>query len=701
MRREGLRKGKDRGADMVVALAGNPNVGKSTLFNALTGSRQHTGNWPGKTVSNARGRFFGAERSYTLMDLPGCYSLLARSAEEECARDFLCLGAPDAAVVVCDAGCLERNLNLVLQTMELCPNVLVCVNLLDEAKKRGVTVDLPLLSRRLGVPVAGAVARRRGGLRDFVSALDSLPWRGAQSRRPVSYPEDIEKAVSMLEGAAAQAAGGLAEPRWLSLRLIEGDEALLTALRSRLGAGTVDGPAVSRALGEALGYLAGRGISRAAAREAIASAIVKAAEDVCRGAVTYAGEKYGGADRRLDRLFTSRAAGYPAMLALLAMVMWLTIVGANYPSELLARLFSRMGSVFSAGLSRMGAPPAVSGALVDGVWRVLAWVVSVMLPPMAIFFPLFTLLEDAGYLPRVAYNLDSCFRRCGACGKQSLTMAMGFGCNAAGVVGCRIIDSPRERLLAVLTNNFVPCNGRFPALIAMLAMFFSCSGAAGSLGSALLLTGVILIGVGATFLFTKLLSATVLRGVPSSFTLEMPPYRAPQVGRVIVRYIFDRTLFVLGRAAAVAAPAGLVIWCMANIRTSAGGTLLAVCSGFLDPAGRLMGLDGAALMAFILGFPANETVVPILLMTYMAGGSLAELGGLAEMRALLTANGWTWATAASFMLFSLMHWPCSTALITIRKETGSAKWTALAFLLPTAAGFAACALFTAAVRLLG
>ena len=384
------------------------------------------------------------------------------------------------------------------------------------------------------------------------------------------------------------------------------------------------------------------------------------------------------------------------------MVFWITITGANYPSQLLSNLLFSLEEPLAEVLTRVGLPSGMVLALTEGMYRVLAWVVSVMLPPMAIFFPLFTLLEDSGYLPRIAYNLDKPFRKCGACGKQALTMCMGFGCNAAGVVGCRIIDSPRERLLAVLTNSFVPCNGRFPTLIAILTMFFV--GSAGELGasvlSALLLTGVILLGVGLTFAATKLLSVTALKGESSSFTLELPPYRRPQIGRTILRSILDRTLFVLGRAAAVAAPAGLLIWLMANV-TVGEATLLAHCAGFLDPFARLMGMDGVILMAFILGFPANEIVVPIILMAYLSQGSLLELGSLVEMKALFVANGWTWVTAGNVMLFSLMHWPCSTTLLTIRRETGSWRWTALAFALPTVFGVGACILFTGLVRLLG
>ena len=677
--------------ERVVALAGNPNVGKSTVFNALTGSNQHTGNWPGKTVECAEGRFSTKEHSYILVDLPGTYSLAAHSAEEETARDFICFGKPDAVVVVCDAACLERNLDLVLQTMEITPNVLVCVNLLDEARRRGVTVDIPLLAKRLGVAVVGTAARSGRGLSELAAALDAQTASPPPSPFRVSYPPELEAAVGLLLPAAERASGGT-DPRWLSLRLLERGE--IPALPGGLPAP----PELREAAERARASLP----PGADAEDIIASSLVRASSELCRGAVARRSAGCGGADRRLDRLFTGRLTAYPVMILLLGFIFWLTIVGANYPSELLSAALFRVQDALTALMRSLGAPEWLHGLLVLGGFRVLAWVVSVMLPPMAIFFPLFTLLEDAGYLPRVAYNLDGPFRRCRACGKQALTMAMGFGCNAAGVVGCRIIDSPRERLLAVLTNVFVPCNGRFPALISVIAMFFVASrgGAAAGAVSALALTGVILLGVAATFGATRLLSATVLRGVPSSFTLELPPYRAPQVGKVVVRSIFDRTLFVLGRAAAVAAPAGMLIWLLANASVG-GASLLNACADFLDPFARLMGLDGVVLLAFILGFPANEIVLPLAVMTYMSGGTLGELPTLDALRALLAANGWTWTTAVSFALFSLMHWPCSTTLITIRRETGSAKWTLLAAALPTAMGTAACMLFTAAARAAG
>lgn len=617
----GLSLHRRRESDLVVALAGNPNVGKSSVFNALTGSRQHTGNWPGKTVCSAQGRCETAARGYILVDIPGCYSLSARSPEEEVARDFICSGEADAVVVVCDATCLERNLILALQVMETGVPTLLCVNLMDEARRKGISVDLPLLTEKLGVPAVGVSAHHVSTLHALTDALDALP----------------------------------AQP--------ENDTRRGTADDSR--------------------------------------AHVRRAEALAKETVHSARPDWDKRDRRIDAVLTSRWGAWPAMIALLALVFYLTLTGANYPSALLSRWLFALQDTLTGWAAAVDMPAWLSGALILGVYRTLAWVVSVMLPPMAIFFPLFTLLEDAGFLPRVAYNLDSAFKKCSACGKQSLTMCMGFGCNAAGVSGCRIIDSPREKLIAILTNSFVPCNGRFPTLIAVITMFFVGFGAgkASSIFAALILTGLIILGILMTFAASKLLSVTVLRGEPSSFTLELPPYRAPQIGRVIVRSVFDRTLFVLGRAAAVAAPAGLLIYLMANI-TVDGASLLAVCAGALDPFARLLGLDGVILMAFILGFPANEIVVPIILMAYLSGGSLTDAPALSQMRELLVENGWSWRTAASMLLFCLFHWPCSTTLITIRKETGSAKWTALAFLLPTAIGLLLCFLFTQLTALL-
>lgn len=657
----------------IVALAGNPNVGKSTLFNQLTGLRQHVGNWAGKTVETARGRCGG----YTLVDLPGTYSLLPHSEEERVARDFLLQGGAEAVIVVCDAGCLERNLNLVLQCRELHRRVLVCVNLLDEAQRRGISVDCAALSEALGLPVIGIVARQRESREQVLRALDALLAAPAPALRSPPYSAAIEEALGRLSPLAE---GERLPPRWLCLRLLAGEP------------WDAD-PALIRAAGEERAAL---GLSRSAVEDAVTAALLGEAERLCCGCVSGAAG-YSRRDRRLDRVLTGRWLAFPAMLLLLLGVFYLTVRGANLPSAWLGAGLDALGGLLRRGLTALGAPNWLTGLLADGAYRSLSLVISVMLPPMAIFFPLFTLLEDAGYLPRVAYNLDRPFQSCCACGKQSLCIMMGLGCNAVGVTGCRIIDSRRERLLAVLTNAITPCNGRFPLLIALLTLFFAPAGGS-ALIPAMLLTGVIAGSVAASFAATRLLSATVLRGQPSAFVLELPPYRRPQVGKVLLRSLLDRTLFVLGRAAAVAAPAGAALWLLANVQIH-GESLLTLCAGMLDPLGRFFGLDGAILLAFLLGLPANETVLPVLLMIYTAGGALNDAGALHEVHALLLQNGWTGLTAVCVVIFTVLHWPCSTTLLTVKKETGSWKWTALSALVPTAMGLILCTIVAAVGRI--
>ena len=603
------------------ALAGNPNVGKSTVFNALTGMHQHTGNWPGKTVEVAEGAYVWRGASFRLVDLPGTYSLRADSPEEELARDFICGGNADVTVVVADATCLRRNLHLAVQLRSRTPRLVLCLNLMDEARKKGVTVDTEALSRALAAPVVTTAARSGEGLDALRTAVLDM------ARRP------------------------LRDDPWLPP---EDDSA----------------------------------------------AMARRAAEIADACLSCRPEDVHARDRRLDRLLTSPTVGLPVMLLLLGLVFWLTIWGANAPSALLSRGFMALQAPLRSLLA--GAPPWVQGALVDGVYRTAAWVVAVMLPPMAIFFPLFTLLEDAGYLPRVAFMMDGCFRAAGGSGRQSLTMCMGFGCNACGVTGCRIIDSPRERLVAILTNAFVPCNGRFPTLIALISLFFldGSLGFGRSLLATALFLGCILFAVAMTLLASRLLTATVLRGQLSAFSLELPPYRMPRVGQVLVRSLLDRTLFVLGRAVTVAAPAGLLIWILGSISVR-GGSLLTVLAGALDGPGRLMGLDGMVLLAFLLGFPANEIVLPVLLMGYLQTGSLTDYGSLAELSAALTANGWTAETAVCMLVLCLLHFPCGTTCLTILHETGSARWTTLAAALPTAMGAAVCMVIHGVWTLLG
>lgn len=676
--------------DKIIAVAGNPNVGKSTLFNALTGLHQHTGNWPGKTVASAQGYCKTENFEYVLVDIPGTYSLLAHSAEEEVARNFICFGGADAAVVVCDATCLERSLNLALQVMEVFPNTIVCVNLLDEAKRANIKIDLELLEERLGVPVAGTSAHKKKTLSALTEKLDKIcSGEIVPNPRKLRYTEPIERAISVVEKVIEKRLSGQIPARRLALMVIDNDASLKAELQNQLGEDFFNDE-LEGAVSEARKILAEAGITSDMLSDKIVSCILKNAEEIARGAVLQKEKNIS----KIDKALTSKALGFPIMILSLMVIFWITIVGANYPSEWLGNALFWLGDRLSDFFVYINAPDWLRGVVVDGAYRVLAWVASVMLPPMAIFFPLFTLLEDLGYLPRVAYNLDKPFCKCKACGKQALCMMMGFGCNAAGVVGARIIDSRRERLIAILTNNFVPCNGRFPIILRIISLFF-IGGAIGLLGSflsAAALTAVILLGILMTFLVSRILSATILKGEPSSFTLELPPFRKPQIGKILVRSLLDRTIFVLGRAAAVAAPAGAVIWILANVSID-GASLLRCITDFFEPFGQFIGMDGVIVTAFLLGIPANEIVIPLAVMMYMQQGVLAEIAP-SQMLELFTANGWTPVTALCVIVFTLMHFPCSTTLLTIKKEAGGIKWAALAFAIPTLCGIAICAIIS-------
>lgn len=689
--------------DKIIAISGNPNVGKSTVFNNLTGLKQHTGNWPGKTIQNKQGKYKYKGNNFILVDIPGTYSLMSNSSDEEVARDFVCFGRPDATIVVVDSTCLERNLNLVLQTMEITKNVVVCVNLIDEAERKKIQIDISKLSRILGVPVIPTNARNGKGLSELMDAVYDISHNNIDIKPvKVTYDEIIEHSIKIIRPKISEITQDRINARWTALKLIDGDTSLIESINKYLNFNIFDNKELVDLIYQAKKQLEINKIYTEQLRDGVVSKIVLMSEDIANNVATFGNSRYNELDRKIDKIITSRILGIPIMILLLGGVFWLTITGANYPSQILANLLFFAEQRLTSFFVWINAPSWVHGILVLGVYKTLAWVISVMLPPMAIFFPLFALLEDLGYLPRVAFNLDNYFKKACAHGKQALTMCMGFGCNAAGVIGCRIIDSPREKLIAIITNNFVPCNGRFPTLIAIIIMFFAgvATGPFKSIFSAVFLTGIILMGIVFTLLISKLLSKTILKGLPSSFTLELPPYRKPQIGRILIRSILDRTLFVLGRAIIVAAPAGIVIWGMANIYIS-DLSILSHCAGFLDPFAKIIGMDGYILMAFILGFPANEIVLPIIIMSYMATDSMLELDSLEKLRELLVSHGWTWLTAICVMIFSLMHWPCGTTCLTIKKETQSLKWTLISIFIPTAIGIAICFIIANLARFLG
>jgi ferrous iron transport protein B len=710
-------------ADFVVALAGNPNTGKSTIFNALTGLRQHTGNWPGKTVTRAEGGFGHGDYTFRLVDLPGTYSLLSTSTDEEVARNFILFGRPDVTVVVVDATRLERNLNLVLQILEITDRVVVCLNLMDEARRNRLEVDARQLARLLGVPVVPTSARYRRGLDQLRATIEEVAT-GRTVCRPRRIQErrtTLRQAMSLLVDRVRATFPNLPNARWVALRLLDGDLQIAEAARNgdlaALAAAGTDTPneapdtaAVQDLLGEAdrIRFEIGSDF-----QEHLMESIFASAAGIAERSVVAEGDapRFDWW-RTVDRLVVSRIWGFPIMLLLLTVVFWLTISGANLPSSLLSNvLIGHIHPLLKELSAGAGLPWFIDGLFIDGIYLATAWVVSVMLPPMAIFFPLFTLLEDLGYLPRVAFNLDHLFKRVGAHGKQALTMTMGFGCNAAGVIATRIIESPRERLIAIITNNFALCNGRWPTQILIATLFIGTLAPPYLAGvvSALSVVSIALLGVGLTFVVSWFLSRTWLKGEASSFTLELPPYRPPRILQTIYTSIINRTMFVLGRAVIFAVPAGAAIWLLANLRYG-DRSLAENLVASLDPVGLLLGLNGVILVAYLVAIPANEIVIPTILMLTVLGtgmeagagaGVLFEAETNADFARIFSAGGWTLLTAVNLMLFSLIHNPCSTTIYTIYRETGSGKWTTVAALLPLALGIVVVFVVAQLWRMLG
>lgn len=666
-----------------VALVGNANVGKSTVFNEITGMKQHTGNWTGKTVDTASGEYYYKFNDYTLVDLPGTYSLLSSSEEERVARDFLIWNKVDCVVIVADSTNLLRNLNLVLQTLELTGNAVLLLNLWDEAAKRNIIIDKKKLSELLGIPVVSSTARSGKGVNELLEQVHKIVTGDCcPDQLRVKYVSPIEQAERRCEKGLSKYFKTDIDMRFLALRVLENDPSFNASLEKNLSGGFQDDFDVLKSR-EILSRFNFDGENYV---QSVTASISQQAERIFSQSVKQLPSREEKKQNMIDRVLLGRYTAVPAMLLLVGVVLWLTMVGANYPSSILKSAFDAAEAWLASQSLALGIPDVIVNMVVHGVLRVLFWVVAVMLPPMAIFFPLFALLEAYGVLPRIAFNLDRGFEKCGACGKQALTTCMAYGCNAVGVTGCRIIDSPRERLIAIITNSLTPCNGRFPLLIVIISMFFCDNSFAG----AAVMLAFVLLSLAATMLSAKILSSTVLRGEKSAFVLELPPYRRPQFFKVIGETVKEKIVFVLLRAVVVAAPAGLLIWCLANIKAG-GSSLLAYLADFLDPAGRFIGLDGVMLLAFILGFPANEIVIPIALMTYLASGNLGDYSSVDALKTILTDNGWTWVTALCAAVFSMFHFPCSTTLLTIWKETRSVKWTALSVIVPLALGVTVCA----------
>jgi len=684
-----------------IALAGNPNTGKSTVFNALTGLRQHTGNWPGKTVTRAEGSFSFHDQRYRIIDLPGTYSLLSTSEDEEVARDFILFGKPDVTVIVVDASRLERNLSLALQILEITDKAVLCLNLMDEARRHHITIDTRTLSRDLGIPVVATSARTKEGIPDLLFAIEEVVSGKFQTKKQtyIDLPKENAEAIAELQSALSELNPELPNTRWLAMRLIEGDESVQKGVEEGTFSAENNPEKQSRVLRIADEYHKILGDSY---RNDLVEAIYAQATTLINASVsTDFSARSFRVDRAIDRIVTHKIWGFPIMFLLLAGVLWITIIGANYPSQWLSDLFvGWLYPLLKDGANALHFPWWLSGFLIDGVYLATTWVISVMLPPMAIFFPLFTLLEDFGYLPRVAFNLDKLFRTAGAHGKQALTMSMGFGCNAAGVVATRIINSPREKLIAIITNNFSLCNGRWPTQILIATLFIGALVPKQWSGTVAMLAviGIAVLGIVFSFLTSWLLSKTLLKGESSFFVLELPPYRPPRFFQTLYTSLIDRTIIVLWRAIVFAAPAGAVIWLICNLQIAQQPIALWLIQG-LDPIGVFIGLNGVILLAYIVAIPANEIVIPtVLMLTTMVLGQTAvgEGAGVlmeastSQVGVLLYAGGWTLLTAVNLMLFSLLHNPCSTTIYTIYKETHSKKWTLIATLLPVLYGIVVC-----------
>ncbi len=639
-----------------VCLIGNPNVGKSSLFNILTHKNQHTGNWTGKTVENEVGEFVYKNVTWEIVDLPGTYSLIGESEEEKIASSFVLKGDYDVALVVADATNLERSLTLILEVLDVTKNVVVALNLMDEAKLKNIQIDVEKLKEFLDVPVIPTSMKNVQGL---TLLCDTLNNERKPSQIKIVHQEKIKHYLDwILEKKDFSQGMALHYLRENHFGGNEKEEHILKFYQKYISRVEV-----------ILSYHA-------------------FGQDIMKEVIHRDNEKEKREDRFWNHILTNKKTCIPFFILLFFFLLFLTIYLSNFPSEWLFSFFEQLEPWLFKVLSFL--PESILNPLLLGGYRTLYWVVSVMLPPMMIFFPLFAILEDYGLLPRIAFNLDKPFQKCGSCGKQSLTMCMGLGCNAVGVTGTRIMESKKMRILSILTNVFMPCNGRFPAMICMIQMFLVRDHSFfGSLWASCILLFIILFGVLLTFLVTKLLNFFLFKDEKPMFIMELPSFRRPKIWKTIKSAWKEKAFHVLKRAMVVSFPAGLLIYFLANIEVG-GLTIFESIQNFLNPFGLSLGLDGAILLAFILGLPANEIVIPILLLGYARTGALTEYESLMSLKMILVGNGWTILTAINFLILSLCHFPCATTLLTIKKESGSILYTFLAFMIPTLIGIFLC-----------
>lgn len=642
-----------------ILLVGNPNVGKSSIFNILTHSHEHTGNWTGKTVKLARKNIINT--NYTLIDLPGIYSLSSLSDEEIVAKDTLLFEQYEKIIYVMDSSNIEKNLHLLLQILEINKNIILCLNMVDELDIKGIKINDKKLSEILDIKVIRCSASKNIGIKELIESLDEE----SKSSYNYIYDYNIEKGISdIFEYLTNQF-----KSRFIALKLLEKDITLVDSIKTKYKLDIID-----KDIQNYLMHVNSEEIS-----DSVSNLLNNISKNIYNEVVEISKEKEIGT---IDKIFSKKIYALPIMFIIIFGIFFITIVLANYPSELLSLIFNKF-EICLVNLSNiLKIPSYIYEPIIYGIYRVVSFIVSVMFPPLVIFFFLFTYAEESGILPRLAFNFDKVFKCSGCHGKQALTICSGFGCNACAIVGSRIIDSKRDKLIAILTNSFIPCNGRFPMIIALITMFFTNSN--NKLQVSLYLTLFVILAILISLLTSFILSKTILKGYNGFFILELPDYKKVKFKKVLKNSLIYKSLSILKKAVLVSIPCGIIIYFMTN--TTIGNlSLFKIASNFLEPFGKLLGLDGVILLSFFLALPANEIVLPIIIMGYLGSKNVPMISNYLTIKEVLINNSWTYMTALSTILFSIMHFPCGTTLATIKSEVGT-KWMIYSFFIPLVTG---------------